>query len=1046
MLTKKLSAIALIVCFLANTLGYSAYGGTLPIPTGSFAPPLLKYLSINSVNPYNYFNFLLDTGENTMNAGRETLPLQKQTKQLINYFFLGLTLPQDSFWVNLNPAEPNRLTSDSLAKTDMGKALLEQDLLLKKQTSQYLNPRNRVGKQFWQALYNKLGTKNIKKKAITTSNRVWIVPDKAVLVETEDGVLISEAKLKVLTEQDYLTINNQISNNTHTGASRQGNPANIEQINKLANDLIREIIIPELTKDVNNSPKYAPLRQIYHSLILAQYYKQTADSRHQAAGRKPEENSPYSSIINKGNTAGLESQLPWSKDKLFQQYLSSYKKGEYRIKQKFFGLNRMYFSGGIVFGQGVSSAISITLRGSLANIEINSSPTLPEAPVLLTGSTSASPVGNIKVVRGESGMKEKASSGVETKLSAEIENIINEFKVGKFSIVPKATLSYQGVEKAVAEALSKIYNKKFELTISFNGHNYGFEYLMEKLKNALEENKESAVKEITKIIPFLVLLGSIRYRNPLESANYKRSEEAIYILKLLGERKVNLAVEGLKTIILYQDSSNNDVLLKKQAVMALSNLVRQNNQIAIEVSRSLIPAIQKKIQKSIMFRRAIIMALVQARREGALPISPEIKSILPELTDNRVISDYDGKFMFDGEVIKEMLSRLAKCIAVIQYYGATLERKFDGYVEENDHFTIRNLGNADIPDSMLINLVEISKALVKHNIFNRKLFNNNKIIAMVEGLKRKDSIEKKLLLCLTEEAKEKIKIKSLSGKNLKNENNGLFAADTKSKIFVNGPSGPLHLTKKQFIRIIWQTKSYSNNEIKKLRHDIPEFIHNGINVDWVTSYIQSYRALSLRLETMADELNRIDTSYFVFENSEKFINYFWQLLNPNESIDEVPMEHLTEFITQALTASSGILARKAQYSIRAISDKTTGGIDLNSIKTKIEEARFLSNEQRQASIGTLKTLYASSALYDMEFSALSCLYIEEIKRMVADGIIKEIVQEDRSQLITVASALQKQGYLNDTQSQEFLNILASDKPVTDMKFVYLDNPEHAIRP
>lgn len=51
--------------------------------------------------------------------------LNSEAKKLINYFFLGITLPSESFWVNLRPDEPDRITSSELSKTDLGRTLLE---------------------------------------------------------------------------------------------------------------------------------------------------------------------------------------------------------------------------------------------------------------------------------------------------------------------------------------------------------------------------------------------------------------------------------------------------------------------------------------------------------------------------------------------------------------------------------------------------------------------------------------------------------------------------------------------------------------------------------------------------------------------------------------------------------------------------------------------------------------------------------------------------------------------------------------------------------
>ena len=44
-------------------------------------------------------------------------------------------------------------------------------------------------------------------------------------------------------------------------------------MNALGSQIVREIVIPELTKEVNEGKNFAQLRQVYNSLILATWYK-----------------------------------------------------------------------------------------------------------------------------------------------------------------------------------------------------------------------------------------------------------------------------------------------------------------------------------------------------------------------------------------------------------------------------------------------------------------------------------------------------------------------------------------------------------------------------------------------------------------------------------------------------------------------------------------------------------------------------------------------------------------------------------------------------
>ncbi|MFA5345689.1 MAG: tetratricopeptide repeat protein [Candidatus Omnitrophota bacterium] len=337
----KALCVILTVTFLSYDLAWA--GATevlsfksLPVlPQAPFVCPTLKYLSVNEANPHNYFNFLLDKGQLSLT---DKDSLNKETKQLINYFFLGITIPDDAFWVNLRPTESDRITSKQLSRTDLGRTLLEQDFRLKRDMSQYLNPQNPIGRQFWEKLYSTLGKDRVKRAGITTSNRVWIVPAEAVVVETEDGAFLVKSSLRVLLESEYAALKIKPSTPPPIGSSSD----NSDSLQAVTQQLMKEIVIPAITKDVNESKNYAPLRQIYHSLILAQWFKR----------RHKNTNSSYAQAINKGYLKGLESQLPWEKQQIWQEYLKSYNQGEYKIQDTILGLKRMYFSGGVLFDLG----------------------------------------------------------------------------------------------------------------------------------------------------------------------------------------------------------------------------------------------------------------------------------------------------------------------------------------------------------------------------------------------------------------------------------------------------------------------------------------------------------------------------------------------------------------------------------------------------------------------------------------------------------------------------------------------------------------------
>jgi len=350
---KTYKVLSLLLCSLLifEQSGFAQMAGQLDISgylaglrntltQDKFRPLHLRYLSYDTLN--NNFRLLLDKGDL-----KDIKPSQVQdtTQKLLEYFFVGVSLPNSSFWVNLRPDSPNNITDPYLAQTDVGKILLEADLQLKKDTAKFTSPENPKGKEYWEKLYKKAGElfgyDNI---TIPTLTRPWIVPDEIIVREANDNAYIYKATLKVQLEQDHLK----------DSAVYNFDDPRLKELNGYSSQLIRELIIPELTKEINTSKRYAPLRQVYYSLILAQWFKQKFSNR----------SSFYGSLIDRRNLNGLTSKDDWSKTTYFKEYQKSFQKGEYNITEPIstpFGQTiRSYFSGGIDFGvnQGTGGGYS----------------------------------------------------------------------------------------------------------------------------------------------------------------------------------------------------------------------------------------------------------------------------------------------------------------------------------------------------------------------------------------------------------------------------------------------------------------------------------------------------------------------------------------------------------------------------------------------------------------------------------------------------------------------------------------------------------------
>ncbi|MEK6568579.1 MAG: hypothetical protein AABZ27_07595, partial [Candidatus Omnitrophota bacterium] len=205
-------------------LNIGKYLSQMPaLNTDSFRPAHLRYISYDIKS--NDFKLLLDQGDLEKSLGHQDTrspeksknALEIETKNLFNYFLIGLTLPNDKFWVNLRPDAPEQIIDPELEKTDLGKIMLEADLQLKKDTAGLTSPQNPEGKEYWNKLYKKaselFGSENI---TIPTITRPWIVPGEVIIRESQDSSYIYKANLKVMLEEDYLKSSSNSINSTNS--------------------------------------------------------------------------------------------------------------------------------------------------------------------------------------------------------------------------------------------------------------------------------------------------------------------------------------------------------------------------------------------------------------------------------------------------------------------------------------------------------------------------------------------------------------------------------------------------------------------------------------------------------------------------------------------------------------------------------------------------------------------------------------------------------------------------------------------------------------
>ncbi len=309
-----------------SALGLMTQPGAQVGLTGAYMPSYLKGMVINPGDPFK-FDFIIYRGDENFTD----LQKQQQYPKLIKYFLAALAVPDTDQWVNLSPYEKDRIIPASFGNTEMGRDLLAQDYLLKQLSGSLTNPDSDLGKKFWDEVYSRayerFGSTIVPNN---TFNKVWVVPDKAVIYEKGDTVYVLEQHLKVMMDKDYISTKNNTSIEANEDAS------------KIAQDVTREIIIPAIEKEVNEGKNFAPVRQVYSSMLLAAWYKRSLKGS--ILGRL---------YADKGKVKGVDQDAK-NNEHIYAKYVEAFKAGVFdmikedhdRYTQQV--IPRRYFSGGML--------------------------------------------------------------------------------------------------------------------------------------------------------------------------------------------------------------------------------------------------------------------------------------------------------------------------------------------------------------------------------------------------------------------------------------------------------------------------------------------------------------------------------------------------------------------------------------------------------------------------------------------------------------------------------------------------------------------------
>ncbi|WP_158713099.1 hypothetical protein [Streptomyces sp. NRRL S-1813] len=246
--------------------------------------------------------------------------------------FTWLALDPRRFWVNLNPDQPDQVVDDKLAETDAGRVLLTADLQMKHDLAKVMVPENPTGKRLWDSFQHANGAPCWK------TYRYFIEPAPAKVREENGRLYILDAPMDVKAAKiDFKE------------GYKCKQPEAVQEYNFRQ---IQRIAIPELEKIVNSSPAYADLRSVYTSRIAAEWIKQ----------RDAVKPGDFHQIIGSDSAAKWPSRVKWSREKVYADYLKSFRNGDFHFKRKYpqdgSVLEFSFYLGGVDFSKQPKRNIS----------------------------------------------------------------------------------------------------------------------------------------------------------------------------------------------------------------------------------------------------------------------------------------------------------------------------------------------------------------------------------------------------------------------------------------------------------------------------------------------------------------------------------------------------------------------------------------------------------------------------------------------------------------------------------------------------------------
>lgn len=326
--------------------------GALLALSAAHDPAMMLGVTVNLSNPFE-FDFIISRGDRRLQGD----DFEEESEKLIKYFLASLTTPEPEMWVNLSPYEPDRIIPERFGYTEMGRDMLAQDYILKQLTASLMFPEKEPGATFWERVYSSAqwpAAGGAAPPIADLLSRIWIVPKEAVVYEHENSAFVVSKHLKVMLEEDYLSARQPMAGNRES-RGQSADPRPDRQAGRdLSTRIIREVLIPEIEREVNEGAHFANLRQIFNSMILAAWYKQAL-----------KETLLSKIYIDRHKTLGVDAGDKGAGKKIYQQYLEAFRKGVFNYIREDYDpvsqqiIPRQYFSGGVTAAEFSDQAMVV---------------------------------------------------------------------------------------------------------------------------------------------------------------------------------------------------------------------------------------------------------------------------------------------------------------------------------------------------------------------------------------------------------------------------------------------------------------------------------------------------------------------------------------------------------------------------------------------------------------------------------------------------------------------------------------------------------------